>query len=420
MADPTQPLRDKIKQGFNSIIPANSPLAQSGSSAAVPQPQDVAIQENPVTQATETALPEEIVTNPAQQRQVAAVESPTSSIAAPSSLDLAQNMIQSGVAQGQTASRDAISATDMAMSELEKKESELQARREAAMKDAELKIKQTEEEEKAFKPDNRSVWAKSSSGQKVALLVGGFLSSLSNNSAAAFRDSIDKSIERDNALEQQELERIRSRGQIARTELEKLTQRFGNEEAALLARSNQKLQSIGNRLQILSQSSQSKIVGANAIAGLEQIKSAQLANNAKIMEIMSKNAASKIEGYEGRKLSEKEATAAIEVKTSRDKAKQAISQLTSNLSGAKVPLSEAKATFAKNRDILVFDLAKVLSGGKPSDVELAKAEEIVPSEWSPSAQKELNALNKKIDQDFGIFMKNLGQKPIGSEIGRTK
>lgn len=363
--------------------------------------------------------PDEIVTNPSQARQTAALETPSMQ-QQPSTLATAQGLISQGIRQGEQAAGDYIAATDVAMTEFEKNQAALEQQKQQAMKEVEDKIRLTDEEEKKFKPDERSVWAKSSTGQKIALLIGGFLSSMNPQSAQAFRDTIQKNIDRDNELEAQELERIKSRGIAARSELDKLEQRFGSREAALLAKSNMKLNSIARRLEVTQQAANSKTVAANAMAGLEQVKSAITSNNLKIAELYMKQQGSSIEGFEGRALNDKEKAAAIEVKTARDKAKQAISQLTSNLSGAKVPLSEAKATFQKNRDILVFDLAKVLSGGKPSDVELAKAEEIVPSEWSPSAQKQLVALDKKIDQDFGIFMKNLGQQPIGSKIGRAK
>ena len=87
MADPTQPLRDSIAAGLKSIIPSNSPLAQSGASALTPEAlakmeEEKAALEAPVTRQPTSlpqVLPSQVVTRQAAPSAMAP-QAPSTSV----------------------------------------------------------------------------------------------------------------------------------------------------------------------------------------------------------------------------------------------------------------------------------------------------------------------------------------------------
>lgn len=367
----------------------------------------------------------DIVQNPAQQRQVAALETPTIQ-QAPSAMGQAQSLISQGTAEGQKASQDYIAATDTAMSEIEKQQAKLLEDRANAEKEGLEKIRLTEEEEKKFRPDDRSVWTKASTGQKIALLVGGFLSSMTPQSAQAFRDGIQKNIDRDNELEAIEMERLKGKTAAARSEFDKLEQRFGSKEAAMLARSNQKLASIAQKLQVTSQTAQSKIVAANALAGLENVKSAMDLNKAKLIQEYQKNFGQKIPGYEN----------SIQDKTKKAKFEQSLSQkiaLDSTLNdleklvagtGEAIPFTEKNDRARQLVQDAQLQMKEVKKLGVLSGDDAKRLDDYIsnPSLFKSDSRMMASIKGMKDLANKAISSQEIayGLKRQGSTIGRTK
>ena len=112
MADPTQPLRDSIAAGLKSIIPSNSPLAQSGASALTPEAlakmeEEKAALEAPITRQP-TSLPQVLPSQVVTRQAAPSAMAPQ----APSTSANLEGMVKSGLSQQQTASDQALTATD--------------------------------------------------------------------------------------------------------------------------------------------------------------------------------------------------------------------------------------------------------------------------------------------------------------------
>lgn len=155
------------------------------------------------------------------------------------------------------------------------KDIEAQKAKEASSQ-AEIAKKQEEinkinDEVKNYKFDNDSIWDKSSTGQKIALLLGGIVSAASDSGAKAYRDNIQQTLDRDIQQQMQKYNSLKERGQAAQTHLGKLVERLGSEEAATLALRSQQLQLMDNRLKIARDNAQSKLVALNAAKQIDMI-----------------------------------------------------------------------------------------------------------------------------------------------------
>lgn len=106
-----------------------------------------------------------------------------------------------------------------------------------------------------FKFDDRSLWAKSSTGQKVALLIGGFLSSLHETGARSFQEGVKSTIERDLALQN----KMFDEGKAEKNSLiETLNKELGNRESANLAWESMIYKGISDKLAFQRDNAQSQ------------------------------------------------------------------------------------------------------------------------------------------------------------------
>ena len=151
-------------------------------------------------------------------------------------------------------------------------------------------FKKTQEEVANFKWDNSSLWDKSSTGQKIALLIGGALSSMSAQGAQAFQKSVESTLDKDMAQQKAKYDALKEKGKSAESHLGQLTQRLGSEENGLLALRGQQLQIIQNKLKAVQDNAQSKIVAMNAQKNWEalEIEKGKLA--IQLQESLRKNA----------------------------------------------------------------------------------------------------------------------------------
>jgi len=425
MADPTQPLRDSIAAGLKSIIPSNSPLAQSGASALTPEAlakmeEEKAALEAPVTRQPTSlpqVLPSQVVT-----RQVA-----PSAMApqAPSTSANLEGMVKSGLSQQQTASDQALTATDALMSQFEQESADRAKREEQALAEVRTKIDSIDNDVKNFQWDNRSIWEKSSTGQKIALAIGGFLSSLTPQGAQAFQNSIDTTMKNDLDQQKAKYMSLKEQGKELQSYYGQLVQKFGSEQAADMAMMSAKMGMIQNKLKITADTAQSKLVAANALKGLELTDAQMGKYKAEAMKLAAEQKAQQLPGYTGQV---KDPAALRELQTRSAAKASAETQITALEKllekGATTPFSGNKKLAEQTREALAADLAKAMFG-RSSDAELEIARDLIPDVTSfmqPKGidKKLLQNLKSKLNSDVGAYAKAIGLKPVGQEIGRIK
>jgi len=425
MADPTQPLRDSIAAGLKSIIPSNSPLAQSGESVLTPEAlakmeQEKAALEAPVTRQP-TSLPQVLPSQVVTRQAAPSAMAPQ----APSTTSNLEGMVKSGLSQQQAASEQALTATDALMSQFEQENAERAKREEQALAEVRTKIDSVDNDVKNFQWDNKSIWEKSSTGQKIALAIGGFLSSLTPQGAQAFQNSIDTTMKNDLDQQKAKYMSLKEQGKELQSYYGQLVQKFGSEQAADMAMMSAKMGMIQNKLKITADTAQSKLVAANALKGLELTDAQMGKYKAEAMKLAAEQKAQQLPGYTGQV---KDPAALRELQTrsaAKASAETQISALEKLLEkGATTPFSGNKKLAEQTRDALAADLAKAMFG-RSSDAELEIARDLIPDVTSfmqPKGidKKLLQNLRSKLNSDVGAYAKAIGLKPVGQEIGRIK
>lgn len=229
--------------------------------------------------------------------------------------DQYSNLILSSLKDQQTAADKSLAATDLLMKEYEISQLKRAEDEQIALKDAQKKIDETNQATKNFQWDNRSVWEKSSTGQKIALAIGGFLSSLSDSGSKAFRDSIYNSMNNDLEQQKEKYNLLKQQGKDYQSFYGDLVKKFGDEKAADLQMTNIKLNAINNKLKVMSETAQSKIVASKALQGIDLVNSEIAKNQATLIAQITAKAKDAIPGYVN----------TIEDKTDRAKFQQALS-----------------------------------------------------------------------------------------------
>lgn len=279
MADPTQPLRDSLGNIISNLIPENSPLSQSGQSAAVPQPQ------------REPAVVDQVV--PTEQIPSAPTEAPANYVAQAKPQQATPVIPQvapintSGIEK--VANQEALNvdkATEIADQEALKIERQrVKKEEEFVQKEAEAKDKLNKAEQavKDFTFDNRSLWDKSSTGQKIVLAISAFLSSASNQGAQAFRDSIKNSVDQDLAAQREKLLTLKEGAKTQESLLGQMRNQFANDKEAMLAAESLVYRKMGNKLSAIAQSSQSKMMAEKAKIGAQEAYNASVIAQQKLV-----------------------------------------------------------------------------------------------------------------------------------------
>lgn len=427
----TAPPKKLADDGNRYIFPTGTPAPGSEFAPASPKA---------------TATPESFVSNPQvnQAMQAAAMESaqPIDSsqvvtrqpiergvAGAPQAQGYGSTpeaLIMSGLKQGQDAASQSIGATDALMSKFEQDEAARKQREEQALSEVRKKIDETDKEVANFKWDNRSVWSKASTGQKVALAIGGFLSSLNQKSAEAFQGAIDTAITQDLEKQKEEYKSLKESGKEKQSYYGQLLQKFGSEQAADAAMMSAKMQMIQNKLKVTADTAQSKIVAANALKGIE-LTNAQIGDyRAKAAKLATEQQANLLPGYQNT-ITDKTKRAKFEETLAQKKTLDfTLNDLDKLVSGAgeAIPFTE-KSDRAKqlvqDAQLQMKEIKKlgVLSGDDAKRLDdYISAPSIFKSDARMKAQIEgmKDLANKALKaQEY-----SLGLKPIGAQIGRIK
>lgn len=145
--------------------------------------------------------------------------------------------------------------------------------------------------------DNRSLWAKSSTGQKVLLSIGALLSSMSPNSAQAFQQNIQKTIDTDLQLQMDQLNQQRGDKKSLLAQLQSIT---GDMDAASAAYKSQVYGVIANKMQLQAQKAQSKIQREQAMMNYNLAAEQRDIEKAKLMQtLQQKQEEGSITGFQG-------------------------------------------------------------------------------------------------------------------------
>lgn len=302
MADPTQPLRDKVKAGVKSLLPVNSPINQSIEAEKQKESQRIATEEanNLVMQRSQPNLPQEAIDFVDPEIPITPVQQKvsTQSAATRSPAEIAPTSVSSP--QPQLASADA--AFDKIATEQDRlqkfTEDDFKARQlNADNKEKELNDQLAKINANPVQIDNRSLWAKSSTGQKIVLGLGALLSSLSSSGAKAFQDNIQQTIDTDlklqvDALNQQRADKNSLLAQIQKT--------VGDKDAAAAAYKSQIYGIIANKLSLQAQKAQSKLQRDQAIMNYNLANEQKQIEMAKFKQtLIEKQDEGSIPGFEG-------------------------------------------------------------------------------------------------------------------------
>lgn len=157
--------------------------------------------------------------------------------------------------------------------------------------------------------DNRSMWDKSSTGQKIALMIGGLLSSLDSNSAKSFQDGVKGLIERDLAEQNKKINDQREDKKMLLTRIKDIT---GDLDSANALYKSHAYQVIGNKLTLQAQKSQSQLQRQQAQfnAGLAYEQANLEKEKAYATIALAKNKTS-VPGYEGTGVGDEVSTRAL-------------------------------------------------------------------------------------------------------------
>ncbi len=225
-----------------------------------------------------------------------------------------QNLIMSGVGAQEAASQKSLDATDQIMKQYEINQARLQQSRFDAENELKSKIGEIEQKQKDFTWDNRSLWEKSSTGQRVMLAITGFLSSLTPEGAKSFQDTVTSAMNQDLEQQKERYNLLKQQKKDYQSLYGDLVKRFGDEDMASLQLTNMQLNAVSNRLKVLSDNAQSKIVAAKALQGIDLVNSEIAKNQATMVNLATAKRSDVIPGYEN----------TITDKTAREKFSQAL------------------------------------------------------------------------------------------------
>ena len=448
--DPTQPLRDTIISGIKKIIPENSPLARSGEFVLTPEAlarmeQEKIANDNAErneaqnkTQAELAALglkPSVAQPMPVSMPQTQVSDSDVVSrggVAIPGEMqgkELAtqpvaptnsyKQLIMSGVNAQDAASQKSLDATDQIMKQYEMNQARLQQSRFDAENELNKKISEIDQKQKDFTWDNRSLWEKSSTGQKVMIAITGFLSSLSPQGAKTFQDTVSNTMARDLAQQKERYNLLKEQKKDYQSLYGDLVKRFGDEDMASLQLTNMQLNAVSNRLKVLSEMSQSKIVAAKSLQGIDLVNSEIAKNQSAMLEKLTEIKNIGGGGYSSIK-DDASRRKLVEQKDATNVATSAIDELITLGKSSRIPLSKASSQYEILVEKLSNEIAKANAGGKPSDVDVANAKKMVPSVYSPYFKDSMLSLKKRLNEDLKIKERNLGVTKPGDDIGRLE
>jgi hypothetical protein len=305
------------------------------------------------------------------------------------------------------------------MKQYEVNQARLQQSRFDAENELNKKISEIDQKQKDFTWDNRSLWEKSSTGQKVMIAITGFLSSLSQQGAKTFQDTVSNTMARDLAQQKERYNLLKEQKKDYQSLYGDLVKRFGDEDMASLQLTNMQLNAVSNRLKVLSEMSQSKIVAAKSLQGIDLVNSEIAKNQSVMLEKLTEIKNIGGGGYSSIK-DDASRRKLVEQKDATNVATSAIDELITLGKSSRTPLSKASSQYEILVEKLSNEIAKANAGGKPSDVDVANAKKMVPSVYSPYFKDSMLSLKKRLNEDLEIKERNLGVTKPGDDIGRLE
>jgi hypothetical protein len=436
--DPTQQTRDLLKAGIKAALPSSSPIMQSGRLAV--NPLDAAIAENKrnaanlplpteeenLVMARTAPTPEELATN---------VVDPNIPITPPSqeiSTQTAAPVIApaQGVETGpiQPTMQPQVSSADAGFDAIAKQQDAFQKSLEDDFKRREefAKKKYSEVETELAKInanpvqiDNRSLWAKSSTGQKILLSVGALLSSMSPNSAKAFQENIQNTIDTDLKLQMDQLNQQRADKKSLLGQLQQIT---GDSDSAAAAYKSQVYGLLANKLQLTAQKAQSKIQREQALMNYNLASEQRDIEKAKLLQtLQQKQDEGSIPGFQGQV---KDQVAARDFRAKIAEKPAVIGEIDNLLNinkqflgGALSPSASASAKQSQN--LLIGKLREAIVGpGTLSETDRDLLEKAIanPTDFftlGSSNKIKLEKLKKSYENALSSHAAALGLKQVG-------
>lgn len=313
MADPTQPLRDKVGGFLKSLVPANSPLAQSGDDVLTPEARKKKEEEEKAK-----LISQEPVRSVAAAPQVQAPVNfvPQSGLeggqSSPANLPLgmmntgmdryAQGLAEQGMAQSQGAAAQAKTYDDLI-----KSEQQIQAQEQARIQESQQKLAtlegelvQATEAQKNFNFSKPDIWKNKSAGQKILFGIGAFLGSLTQQGAQNVAKIIDTEIERDIEAQKLEYNKLGSEKTDKFNVYKTFYDKYKDEQVARSAAKAQRLELVGFQLKKLEATTQSKVAQGKIKEALGQVEMAKSKEVAAIQEKLGNMGASTPQGFKGK------------------------------------------------------------------------------------------------------------------------
>lgn len=379
MADPTQQNRRAIRDGAQAVLPKGSPLAQSLAASKVAEDKQIALDEanNLVTQRQNPQLPPEAVaftsaqplTAP-QAQQTAQVDQfvdpnqPATTQRAPAQGEAMSPGVPAVAAPTIPDQSGEINQTIQKYEgEANKVQSDIDALNAQRQKDIDEKIAADEKAVTTIQPTE--LFAGKSTWQKILGGVGMFLGSITPEGARNVANMIDKEIERDQALQ---LNNIKLKQDKGDKHFQMLMQKYGSTENALLAKKKDAYTALGLHVKKLEMTAKNAETRARLAQGAQEIELKKQALNVELQKAMfkqsEKDQQGSIPGYAG---TIKDPVAAREFRTMVAEApvvRQEINNLLKIndqfLGGSLSPSARAEA--AKSQSLLVGKLRVAIAG----------------------------------------------------------
>jgi len=440
MADPTQANRSALA----SLIPSGTPLGKSISSQRMKEEEQLAADEanNLVMQRDPIALPEEAlnVVNPEiPEPQIDATQMQVSKpIQGPSIASVAgggSNLIAPNTSKMEAIVNQQSEGADQLIAEADKfhaKQEEDARNKITRTEEAIAKTKKVVDEDyqkvKDFKFDDRSVWSKASTGQKIGLMLGAFFSSLSPDSAKAFRDGVQSSVDRDIDAQKADLATKKDKLGASQSELGKLTARLdGNVDAASDILKARIYHGIAMKADIQAKTANSKLVVENAKAAQSAAYNAAILHQEQAAAKMAvKSEKSTIPGYNGvisDPTERRNFTEAAAVVPEMRKQLDTLRRITAQNGKSFSPTARAEASSAVGTLISkykTFEKLGTLDAGVERVFEKLVQDPTSFFTLDKSSLAKINSFDRSLTSGLESKAKALGISKQNSEIGRLK
>lgn len=420
MSDPTAKIREKI---IDSVVPGSSPLGQSVQKAKEDAQAQLATDEanNLVLQRPAPVLPQEAAAfvNPVAPAQVPATQefiNPGQTQATPqrapadlSGLQVASNLTAPaiGVPDQSKELNSYFSNHDANLASFQSEEQKLLAEKSAA-----IQAKIDEDDKNVEKIEPKGFFTGKSTWQKILGGVGMFLGSLTSEGAKNVASIIDNEINRD--IEAQKAN-IKLKQDKSDKNFQRLMDRYGSQEAALLAKKRDAFSMLDVHLKKLELNARNAETKARLAQGREELALKKQAIGVDLLKASLKQnqeaAKGMIPGFSGSNQNPTIVKDLTERIAAQRSANSSIDQLENLLKEGSL-IGKNRELAVQVREKLAADMAKAMFG-RSSDSELEVARGLIPDVTSimqrGSVDKDLlENLRKKLAEDVRVAAEAAG------------